>query len=61
MVKNKEETPDFLDAIPRQPLLVALYSRRHAIDLIDGTGWEVIEVSPPTLHLQHHIMCSPTE
>ncbi len=61
VVKNKDETPDFVDAIPGTPLLAALYSRRHAIELIDGSGWEVIEVSPPSPHLQHHVVCSPAE
>lgn len=54
-----EEPPDFRDADPREPLLVALYSRPHAIELIDGTGWELLEVSPPDVHLQHHIVCAP--
>jgi SAM-dependent methyltransferase len=53
--------PDFRDADRSQPLLVALYSRRHAMELIDGTGWKVLEVSPPDAHIQHHIVCSPTE
>ena len=55
-----EQPPDFLDAIPEQPLMVALYSRRHATELIDNTGWEIRSVSPPGLHgLQHHIICTP--
>ncbi|HEY5171402.1 MAG TPA: class I SAM-dependent methyltransferase, partial [Acidimicrobiia bacterium] len=58
---HAEATPDFRDADPNQPLLVALYSRRHALELIDGTGWEAVEVCPPDLHIQHHIVCSPTE
>jgi SAM-dependent methyltransferase len=58
-VVNRHEVPDFRDANPRAPLLVALYSRPHAIELIDGTGWELLEVSPPAVHIQHHIVCAP--
>lgn len=58
-VIRKPEVPDFRDADPREPLLVALYSRPRAIELIDGTGWELLEVSPPDVHLQHHIVCAP--
>jgi hypothetical protein len=53
------EPPDFRDVDPSKPLLVAMYSRRHAIELIDGTGWDLVSVSPPDVHLQHHIVCSP--
>jgi SAM-dependent methyltransferase len=52
--------PDFLDLDPRQPLLFAVYSRRHALELIEGTGWEVLSVSDPGIHLQHHIVCAPS-
>lgn len=61
IVGKGEAPPDFRDADPNKPLMIALYSRRHALDLIDGTGWELLSVSPPDLHLQHHIVCSPTE
>jgi hypothetical protein len=27
--------------------------------LIDGTGWKLLDVSPPDAHLQHHIVCAP--
>jgi SAM-dependent methyltransferase len=53
------EPPDFHDARPSEPLLFALYSRRHALELIEGTGWEVRGVFPPDVHLQHHIVCAP--
>jgi SAM-dependent methyltransferase len=54
------EPPDYQDAIPNEPLHVALYSRRHAIELIDRTGWELLSVSQPDIHLQHHIVCAPS-
>jgi hypothetical protein len=53
------EPPDYRDAIPDDPLRVAMYSRRHAMELIEGTGWELVSLSPPDVHLQHHIVCSP--
>jgi len=28
--------------------------------LIEGTGWELLDVFPPDIHVQHHIMCAPT-
>jgi hypothetical protein len=31
------------------------------MELIDGTGWEVLDVWPPDVHLQHHIACAPKE
>jgi SAM-dependent methyltransferase len=58
-VANAGEPPDFHDAFPNDILRAALYSRRHAIELIDGTGWEPLSVSPPDIHLQHHIVCAP--
>jgi SAM-dependent methyltransferase len=51
--------PDFIDADPCEPMLYAVYSRTHALDLIKGTGWKVHSVSPPDEHLQHHIVCAP--
>ena len=50
---------DFYDGIPDKPLQWAVYSRRHALDLIEGTGWEVEEVCLPNDLVQHHIICRP--
>jgi SAM-dependent methyltransferase len=58
-VVHRQAVPDFRDANPRAPLAVALYSRPHAIELIDGTGWELLEVAPPDVHIQLHIVCAP--
>ena len=58
-IAKREGVPDFSDADPREPLLVALYSRPHALELIDDTGWELLDVFPPDVHLQHHIVCAP--
>jgi hypothetical protein len=51
--------PGFRDLDPSRPLLYALYTREHALELIEGTGWRVAGVFPPDLHLQHHIVCTP--
>jgi SAM-dependent methyltransferase len=59
-VSKRGVPPDFKDADPSMPLKVALYSRSHALELIEGTGWTVLEVAPPDLHLQHHIVCEPS-
>jgi SAM-dependent methyltransferase len=54
------EPPDFVDASPAEPLMAAVYSRRHALTLIEGTGWKLRSLSPPNIHgLQHHIVCTP--
>jgi hypothetical protein len=55
------EPPEFEDADPTKPLMVALYSRRQAIELIEGTGWKLLSLSPPDVHLQHHIVCAPAD
>jgi SAM-dependent methyltransferase len=54
------EPPDYMDVNPDDPLWVALYSRRHALGLIEETGWRVLEVAPPDVHLQHHVVCAPS-
>jgi SAM-dependent methyltransferase len=56
---EEPEPPPFQDADPSRPLWVALYSRQHALDLIAGTDWKVVSVSPPIHHLQHHILARP--
>jgi SAM-dependent methyltransferase len=54
------EPPPFRDARPETPLLFALYSRRHALELVEGTGWDLQSISPPSdPRLQHHIVCRP--
>lgn len=51
--------PAYREFFPDQPLLASVYSREHALELVEGTGWEVLGVSPPDVHLQHHIVCAP--
>lgn len=49
----------FRDLDPKEPLKWAVYSRSHALELIEDTGWEVLSLSPPQEYLQHHIVCAP--
>ena len=49
----------FLDEVPDQPLLRAGYDKDLALELIEGTGWEVMSVNPPERHIQHYIVCRP--
>lgn len=58
-IARGHDVPDFQDVVPNHPMRCALYSRRYALDLIDGTGWEVVGLFPPDVHLQHHIVAIP--
>lgn len=49
----------FVDLDPSRPLTYAMYSREHALELIDGTGWRVEEIRPPTALRQHLFVCAP--
>lgn len=57
--KMRIAPPDFVDADPSRPLWAALYSRRHARDLIERNGWEIVEIAPPLERIQHHVVCRP--
>jgi SAM-dependent methyltransferase len=59
VLRPPDEVPEFLDVPMGEPLIVALYSRDHALRLIEESGWEILDVSPPDLHIQHHIVCAP--
>lgn len=50
----------FRDAFPGRPLQWALYSRDYALQLIEDTGWEVVELCMPNEWAQHHFICKPT-
>jgi len=50
----------FRDAYPGKPLQWALYSREHAFELIEGTGWKVEELLMPNPYVQHHFVCTPS-
>lgn len=55
----KPSGKEFFDGIPDKPLQWAIYSRKHALELIQGTGWEIEELRLPNSHVQHHIICRP--
>ena len=50
----------FVDEVPDQPLLIARYEPDYALELIAGTGWNVLEVHPPQQpFIQHYMICAP--
>jgi SAM-dependent methyltransferase len=49
----------FLDEIPEQPLMQARYDKDFALELIEGTGWDVVSVNRPETHIQNYIICRP--
>jgi SAM-dependent methyltransferase len=49
----------FLDEVPEKPLLRARYDKDFALELIEGTGWDVVSVNPPERYIQHYIVCRP--
>jgi len=51
--------PDFKDMVPTQPLKVAMYSRKHALELVERTGWEVESLNEPAEEIQHYMVCKP--
>ena len=54
---SKEPVP-FRDVDPDEPLRIALYSEEHARELIEGTGWRVVELLRPARHIQHSFVCA---
>jgi SAM-dependent methyltransferase len=54
-------TVTFRDLDPKRPLKWALYSEPYARELVDGSGWEVLELSPPDVYIQHHFVCKPRQ
>jgi SAM-dependent methyltransferase len=51
--------PDFVDANPAKPLTWAVYSRKHALELMAGTGWELESLNDPLPFIQHYFICKP--
>jgi SAM-dependent methyltransferase len=49
----------FLDEVPETPLLRARYDKDRALELVEGTGWEVVSLHPPERHIQHYLICRP--
>jgi SAM-dependent methyltransferase len=60
MGKNPQgSSRGFSDLDPGKPLKWALYSEQYARELIESSGWEVLSLSPPDVHIQHHFVCAP--
>lgn len=57
MKKNK--TPDFWDFDPKRPLWGAIYSREHALRLVQNSGWAVESLNDPEPEIQHYMICRP--
>lgn len=52
--------PDFIDRIPEKPLLEAVYSEPYARELVEGSGWEAVELHSPVRPIvQHYFICRP--
>ena len=49
----------FIDEVPGHPLQVARYEPDYALELVSGTGWDVLAVHPPDEHIQHYMICAP--
>jgi SAM-dependent methyltransferase len=61
MKNSARDVRPFVDLDPDRPLMRALYSREHAYELIDGTGWTPLELLPPNEYAQHHFICAPVQ
>jgi SAM-dependent methyltransferase len=55
-----EKDRGFHDEVPETPLLRARYDKDFALELIQGTGWDVVSVNPPVGHIQDYIICRPS-
>ncbi len=53
------QTVDFRDFNEGDPLRNALYTEAYARELIEGTGWRVVDLSPPIEYAQHHFTLAP--
>jgi SAM-dependent methyltransferase len=51
--------PDFVGMVAEQPLKVAMYSREHALTLVENTGWKVESLNDPVEEMQHYMVCKP--
>lgn len=56
--RYRPAVPDFVDA-GNGALRWALYSRSHALALIEGTGWRLESLNDPEPFIQHYAVCRP--
>lgn len=52
-------TERYRDLKPDKPLQWALYSRAYALELVEGTGWDVVAVGDPRPDIQHTLTLAP--
>lgn len=53
------EVMPFRDAQPDRPMMQAVYSRDHALELLAASPWEMVELRPPDRRRQHLAICRP--
>lgn len=58
MGETDTDPADFADIGP-SPLQWAVFSRPHARELVEGTGWEVVSINDPTPAIQTYIVARP--
>jgi SAM-dependent methyltransferase len=51
--------PRFSDVFPEDPMLMARYQKDYAVELFEGTGWEIETINPPERYIQHYIVSRP--
>jgi SAM-dependent methyltransferase len=56
---TSDHDPRFVDGDPDRPLAQARYTKDYAIELVDGTGWEISAINPPERYIQHCMVCHP--
>lgn len=59
VARGMQGPDDFKDWFPERPLWRAVYSREHAIRLIENTGWAIDSLNDPERNIQHYMICSP--
>lgn len=57
--REGREPMGFTDFNPNQPLKWALYTRKHALELVEGTGWKIESLNDPEGFIQHYMICTP--
>jgi hypothetical protein len=57
--RGAQEGSRFVDERPGRPLEVARYEKDYALELVGGTGWEVVALHPPERFVQHYLVCRP--
>ncbi|NNE74483.1 MAG: class I SAM-dependent methyltransferase [Acidimicrobiales bacterium] len=52
-----EERPDYREGNPEVPLQLSLYSRKHALELVEQSPWTLEAVLDPVPYAQHQFIC----